>query len=155
MRLLHVAAAAVNQLPLDWDGNLARIRAAMATARARGARLLVLPTSLFDRLLSEPAFRQFVFSLFAFAGNFFFGLLCGKAGFTELSKDFCHSANFIPVSILDFGRKIAVGNLAHPVNHAQKTLDQVATHIKQHDQKRYQQNRNPDDRNDLLIPFNL
>ncbi len=56
MRLLHVAAAAVNQLPLDWDGNLARIRAAMATARARGARLLVLPEMCISGYGCEDAF---------------------------------------------------------------------------------------------------
>jgi NAD+ synthase (glutamine-hydrolysing) len=52
----HVAAASLNQTVGDWAGNLNRIRDAIAVARARGARLLVLPEmcipgySLGDRL---------------------------------------------------------------------------------------------------------
>ena len=43
MRLVRVAAAALNQTPLDWDGNLANIRQAIDTARSRGVSLLCLP----------------------------------------------------------------------------------------------------------------
>lgn len=53
----HVATASLNQTVGDWGGNAARIRAAIAAARERGARLLVLPEmcipgySLGDRLV--------------------------------------------------------------------------------------------------------
>ena len=53
----HVAAASLNQTVGDWDGNARRIREAIAEARARRARLLVLPEmcipgySLGDRLM--------------------------------------------------------------------------------------------------------
>ena len=43
MRLIRVAAAALNQTPLDWDGNLANIRQAIDMARSRGVSLLCLP----------------------------------------------------------------------------------------------------------------
>ncbi len=43
MRLIHAAAAVVNQTPLDWTGNLARISALVAQARAAGVQLLCLP----------------------------------------------------------------------------------------------------------------
>lgn len=40
---LKVGAVALNQTPLDWDGNLRNIRAAIAAARAEGVQLLCLP----------------------------------------------------------------------------------------------------------------
>ncbi|MEN9360357.1 MAG: Glutamine-dependent synthetase [Verrucomicrobiota bacterium] len=43
MRQIRCALATPNQTPLDWDGNEARIRAAMDAARAGGASLLLLP----------------------------------------------------------------------------------------------------------------
>jgi len=43
MKLLKVAAAVLNQTPLDWAGNLAHIRAAIAQAKAQGASVLCLP----------------------------------------------------------------------------------------------------------------
>jgi NAD+ synthase (glutamine-hydrolysing) len=43
MHLIKVAAAALNQTPLDWDGNQARIVRAIRTARAQGVALLCLP----------------------------------------------------------------------------------------------------------------
>ncbi|MCA9057521.1 MAG: NAD(+) synthase, partial [Planctomycetaceae bacterium] len=43
MRRLRIAGAILNQTPLDWDGNLARIRAAISDARAAGAAVLCLP----------------------------------------------------------------------------------------------------------------
>ena len=53
----HVAAASLNQTVGDWAGNTARIIRVIEAARARGARLLVLPEmcipgySLGDRLM--------------------------------------------------------------------------------------------------------
>ncbi|MEI6176377.1 MAG: NAD(+) synthase [Verrucomicrobiota bacterium] len=43
MTRLHLAAVALNQTPLDWAGNLARIRTALQQARAAGASLVCLP----------------------------------------------------------------------------------------------------------------
>lgn len=43
MNLVRVAAAVLNQTPLDWEGNLTRVRAALAEARRRGATVLCLP----------------------------------------------------------------------------------------------------------------
>lgn len=40
---LTVAAATLNQTPLDWDGNAARIRACVRAARAAGVDVLCLP----------------------------------------------------------------------------------------------------------------
>lgn len=56
-RAAHVAAASLNQTVGDWEGNRRRIVAALDAARARGARLVVLPElavsgySLGDRVL--------------------------------------------------------------------------------------------------------
>lgn len=60
----HVAAASLNQTVGDWIGNTRRIRAAIADARARGARLLVLPEmcipgySLGDRLMMRGTIER-------------------------------------------------------------------------------------------------
>ncbi len=43
MNSLVVAAASVNQLPLDWEGNARRIESALAAARKQGARVVCLP----------------------------------------------------------------------------------------------------------------
>ena len=43
MKLLRVAAAALNQTPLDWDGNAANILTAIRDARSRGVSVLCLP----------------------------------------------------------------------------------------------------------------
>jgi NAD+ synthase (glutamine-hydrolysing) len=43
MRLITVAAATLNQTPLDWAGNLTRVRRAIAQAREAGAGVLCLP----------------------------------------------------------------------------------------------------------------
>jgi NAD+ synthase (glutamine-hydrolysing) len=43
MRLVRVGAAALNQTPLDWAGNLARCREAIRRARAAGVDVLCLP----------------------------------------------------------------------------------------------------------------
>src|ERR1700722_5005871 len=43
MNLIKVAAAVLNQTPLDWTGNRRRILAAIAEARRQGAEILCLP----------------------------------------------------------------------------------------------------------------
>ncbi len=43
MTLIRVAGAALNQTPLDWDGNLTNILRAIEIARQSGAKLLCLP----------------------------------------------------------------------------------------------------------------
>jgi NAD+ synthase (glutamine-hydrolysing) len=43
MHLIRVGGAALNQTPLDWDGNRDRIVAAIAAARERGIGILCLP----------------------------------------------------------------------------------------------------------------
>ncbi len=43
MKLIKVAAATLNQTPLDWAGNASNIRAALAQARAEGVGILCLP----------------------------------------------------------------------------------------------------------------
>ena len=43
MKLIRVGAAVLNQTPLDWDGNAARIRGAIADARKAGVSILCLP----------------------------------------------------------------------------------------------------------------
>lgn len=43
MTRMRVAAAVLNQIPMDWPGNRERILAAIAAARAEGVRLLCLP----------------------------------------------------------------------------------------------------------------
>ena len=43
MQLVKVAAATLNQTPLDWDGNERRIRQILARARAEGVSVLCLP----------------------------------------------------------------------------------------------------------------
>lgn len=43
MELVKVAAATVNQTPLDWVGNLENIREAISSARTAGASILCLP----------------------------------------------------------------------------------------------------------------
>ncbi|MBN2195538.1 MAG: NAD(+) synthase [Polyangiaceae bacterium] len=43
MKTLRVGAAALNQTPLDWDGNREHIRAVLRAARDRGVTILCLP----------------------------------------------------------------------------------------------------------------
>jgi len=43
MKPITVAAAVVNQTPLDWDGNQARLVAAIRAARDAGVSVLCLP----------------------------------------------------------------------------------------------------------------
>jgi NAD+ synthase (glutamine-hydrolysing) len=56
MKLIRVAAAAVNQTPLDWDGNLANIRRAIDVARERDVSLLCLPELCITGYGCEDAF---------------------------------------------------------------------------------------------------
>lgn len=56
MHLVRVAAAALNQTPLDWDGNQARIVRAIRMARERGVALLCLPELCIPGYGCEDAF---------------------------------------------------------------------------------------------------
>ncbi len=56
MKLVRVAAAALNQTPLDWDANAQNIRQAIADARASDARLLCLPELCITGYGCEDAF---------------------------------------------------------------------------------------------------
>jgi NAD+ synthase (glutamine-hydrolysing) len=56
MKLLRVAAATLNQTPLDWDGNRAHIIAAIEEARAEGVSVLCLPELCISGYGCEDAF---------------------------------------------------------------------------------------------------
>ncbi|HEX4132623.1 MAG TPA: NAD(+) synthase [Pirellulales bacterium] len=56
MKLIKVAAAVLNQTPLDWDGNKARILGAIDAARRQGASLLCLPELCVTGYGCEDAF---------------------------------------------------------------------------------------------------
>lgn len=56
MQLLRVGAAALNQTPLDWEGNLARIADAIAAARRDHVSLLCLPELAITGYGCEDAF---------------------------------------------------------------------------------------------------
>ena len=56
MHLIRVGGAAVNQTPLDWDGNRDRIGAAIAAARAAGVSVLCLPELCISGYGCEDAF---------------------------------------------------------------------------------------------------
>jgi len=56
MKLLRVAAATLNQTPLDWDGNRANIVAAIEQARAEGVSVLCLPELCISGYGCEDAF---------------------------------------------------------------------------------------------------
>src|SRR4051794_18664769 len=57
MKLIRVAAAVLNQTPLDWDGNAARIRGAIADARNAGVSILCLPELCITGYGCEDAFH--------------------------------------------------------------------------------------------------
>lgn len=57
MKLIQVAAATVNQIPLDWPGNQARIRGALTAARAQGASVVCLPELCLTGYGCEDAFH--------------------------------------------------------------------------------------------------
>ena len=56
MRLVHVAAAVVNQTPLDWAGNRKHILSAMEEARAENVQVLCLPELAITGYACEDAF---------------------------------------------------------------------------------------------------
>lgn len=58
MKLIKVAAAVLNQTPLDWEGNRSRIAAAIADARDRGVRVLCLPELCITGYGCEDAFHS-------------------------------------------------------------------------------------------------
>ena len=58
MKRLVVAAAALNQTPLDWERNIANIREAIRRARAMGAQVLSLPELCLTGYGCEDAFHS-------------------------------------------------------------------------------------------------
>src|SRR5579883_1609371 len=58
MKLIKLAAAAVNQTPLDWAGNTANILAAIAQARAQHVSILLLPEMSICGYGCEDAFHS-------------------------------------------------------------------------------------------------
>lgn len=58
MNLLAVAAAVLNQTPLDWDGNKQRILTAIAAARGQAASVLCLPELCISGYGCEDAFHS-------------------------------------------------------------------------------------------------
>lgn len=57
MHLIRVAGCALNQTPLDWDGNRDRIVAAITAARDAGASILCLPELCISGYGCEDAFQ--------------------------------------------------------------------------------------------------
>jgi len=57
MKLLHVAAAALETTPLDWEGNLARALDLIEEARAAGVQVLCLPELALTGYGCEDAFH--------------------------------------------------------------------------------------------------
>ena len=55
---IKVATASLNQTPLDWAGNQARIEAAIRAARAQEVSLLVLPELCTTGYGCEDAFHS-------------------------------------------------------------------------------------------------
>ncbi len=58
MKLVKVAAAVLNQTALDWDGNAARIVAAIGAAREQGVQVLCLPELCLSGYGCEDAFHS-------------------------------------------------------------------------------------------------
>src|SRR2546427_12176410 len=57
MKLIHVAAAMLNQTPLDWRHNAANVRQAIQVARDRGAVVVCLPELCLTGYGCEDAFH--------------------------------------------------------------------------------------------------
>src|SRR5437870_8078890 len=57
MKLIHVAAAVLNQTPLDWQHNSANVRQAIQVARDRGAVVVCLPELCLTGYGCEDAFH--------------------------------------------------------------------------------------------------
>jgi NAD+ synthase (glutamine-hydrolysing) len=58
MKLLKVAAAALNQTPLNWEGNMMRILGAIDAARGEGVSVLCLPELCISGYGCEDAFHS-------------------------------------------------------------------------------------------------
>lgn len=58
MKLIKVAAAVLNQTPLDWKGNQANILKAITTAKAEGVSILCLPELCITGYGCEDAFHS-------------------------------------------------------------------------------------------------
>lgn len=58
MQLIKVAAAVLNQTPLDWDGNLSRIQQALNLAREQHASIVCLPELCITSYGCEDAFHS-------------------------------------------------------------------------------------------------
>lgn len=58
MKLIKVAAAVLNQTPLDWDGNRAHILSAIEMAKLQGASILCLPELCITGYGCEDAFHS-------------------------------------------------------------------------------------------------
>jgi NAD+ synthase (glutamine-hydrolysing) len=58
MQQIRVAGCALNQTPLDWDGNRDRIVAAIAAARDAGVAVLCLPELCITGYGCEDAFQS-------------------------------------------------------------------------------------------------
>ena len=56
MKQIAVAAAVINQTPLDWDGNQARLVETLRAARAAGVSVLCLPEMCISGYGCEDAF---------------------------------------------------------------------------------------------------
>ena len=56
MRLIKVATVAINQTPMDWDGNLTNILAAIDDARDGGASIVCMPELCITGYGCEDAF---------------------------------------------------------------------------------------------------
>lgn len=56
MQLIKVTTAALNQTPLDWEGNVTHIQSAIAAARDQGASLICLPELCITGYGCEDAF---------------------------------------------------------------------------------------------------
>ncbi len=54
---IHIAAAVVNQTPLDWDGNGRRLREILVEAREQGVEILCLPELCLSGYGCEDAFH--------------------------------------------------------------------------------------------------
>jgi NAD+ synthase (glutamine-hydrolysing) len=57
MKLIRVGAAVINTTPLDWDGNLDKLRRAIDAARAAGVSILCLPELCITGYGCEDAFH--------------------------------------------------------------------------------------------------
>ncbi|MFK7818664.1 MAG: NAD(+) synthase [Planctomycetaceae bacterium] len=120
MKLIRVGAAILNQTPMDWEGNAANIRKAIASAREQGVSVLCLPElcitgygcedmflspgvwetswSMLQELAAETKDMVVAFSLPVFHGNGVYntacvvvdGIICGFVAKRHLAGDGLH-----------------------------------------------------------------